>query len=384
MQSIIDYVLHIDSDFIKDIVPAYDSKNPLIEYFLAPFNDSTSNQPTHGIPEITDVNMIDNYCKLMAELGTFTSVSFIQYFKDQIDNINCDIINIKTLVHNCYLRKNEGMMINQSLTDLSNDIKQVIKSSVLINDGAKSIVPIYYDKEVFPYCRNINRDEETIFDTFYNFTPTPTLTGIISDRLTSYGIVNPNFFIFTIIDITDDAITNDPPTPPYINLNTFNNEIRVNIKGRNPTKDQVSAALHKLLTNISAYDFYKNNDDVNNALGLSAPSNNTTLVDLNKQIDIIRNMIMNYNSLTLIGSLESTDKLHSLTYNSTCSYTSNKSTNLYPNFRLEVSPFNSTTGKPYATIEEFNQAELSAIAAKNKYLKYKTKYLELKNQSTNL
>ena len=68
---------------------------------------------------------------------------------------------------NCELRKEEGFMINKSLADMRNGIKQFIKQSIYSGENENKFLPIFYEKEIFPYCRNINI-MDNYFDYFYD------------------------------------------------------------------------------------------------------------------------------------------------------------------------------------------------------------------------
>jgi len=308
--------------------------------------------------------------------------------------------------YNCTIRRYEGLMINKSLSDLRRDIKKLSLKST----DSSALKPIYYDKHIFPYCRNINYHDDTMFDTN---TEETTEYGTIIEKIkeilnkavsvggaVSVGsaagsyekINNLHFFIFTVVNMTDTFNVNNPPNPPYINLNElvyftsmckktfkFNHNLNDTYysyyteqfpyyqfpKSRLCKKDESTeeiikfpkcsyisllvSLLKETYTKLNKYDYYSGN-------------NNSTKFDLQniffdlicKQsgdaIDIGQKLIENSNSLikliqsvnpaTLIGSIESAEFITNLTYDKVpCSFNSKLEEDLFKYFNSAFTTF---------------------------------------------
>jgi hypothetical protein len=243
--------------------------------------------------------------------------------KEKYLSIMCDVIRLDKLSYNCKLRRNEGYMINQSLAELRRDIQVLIKQSLQTENGG----PIFYEKYIFPYCRNIN-----INDNYYEFflknepkddKGNPSQLGILAKIMsnpTNHSLIpgfninlqKINFGIFTVINLTNKLAppyVNNPPNPPYINLN----DIVMSILDGD--KKKIKESCRRLHTTLNDYTFYKpiiNDKPLKNLLSDSIHIN-----DINLVIDLIRSN----NAATLIGSLEGTEVLQNTAYTKlVCSY----------------------------------------------------------------
>jgi hypothetical protein len=313
------------------------------------------------------------------------------YYKGEIKKIECEIMTIRVLVHNCKLRRDEGYMINDSLEDLAKDVTKIVKRSISTGTGTDQVLPIFFDKDVFPYCRNIDRDNSTIYSEYYkNDTTSLTTSGQIYEKvIKEFNTIKLNFFIFTVINLTDKGAINNPPTPPYINLNKLYLAYR-NFTLEQKKSDEISALLiaeyKGFITNLKEYKFYR--DDPTVAQIFSSDLNQVNKANVENLAKTIIKIVRKNNAATLIGTLESTDKIHSITYdNLTCGYDMTKTLlikamddkNAKVNISLDVAPFfeNEKTKNTFTKIEDVNNT------IKNKYLKYKFKYLKLKEQHFN-
>jgi hypothetical protein len=208
--------------------------------------------------------------------------------------------------------------------------------------------------------------EDNSFKSFYE-PPKSNLSGLILKimkddyKLDMDKIV---FVIFTVINLTDDGKVNNPPNPPYININDlyYNLNISKNI-------EEIKKNITYLINQTKNYVFYKNNAQMEEIYKSNINSLNTDQIKTLAK-DLLR-IIGSNNPSTLIGSLESTDILQNVTYDKIiCSYSNNKSLNKkltnFTGFNLDKSE------KDAITINS---------SFKNKYMKYKNKYLQLKNQN---
>jgi predicted CopG family antitoxin len=257
---------------------------------------------------------------------------FIKIKQSEIHSISCANITFNKLKYNCQLRKIEGMMINKSLSDLRNDIRKLILSLVKINkDENKYFLPLFFDKEIMPYCRNININENA-YERFYdNKQEKDGIYGIIMDILNKKEISTNNliFVIFTVINLTgqeQNKDTNNPPNPPYININNiyYYNNIKYN-------REKLINESNKFMDKILKYAFYRSYflslyevttvDDIKQSFANEISRISSSDDDLRKKINDNIKMVQINNAATLIGSLESTDMLQNITYDKIpCSY----------------------------------------------------------------
>jgi hypothetical protein len=254
--------------------------------------------------------------------------SILPELKKEYFNIMCDVIRLDKLSYNCTLRRNEGYMINQSLAELRRDIQVLIKQSLETEESGTVYNPIFYEKYIFPYCRNVNLNDN-YFDFFLKSEPkdnrgNPLELGILAKIMsnpTDHSVIKGfgidlkkiNFGVFTVINLTNKLAApyvNNPPNPPYINLNDIvmsmmNNNIGI--------KDSCS----KLKEKLNKYTFYKS---IINAKPLS--NLNKDSPDNDELLEVI-NLIKSNNAATLIGSLEGTEVLQNTAYTKlVCSYES--------------------------------------------------------------
>ena len=300
---------------------------------------------------------------------------------DLYQQILCEEYRIEALKYNCILRRNEGFMINKSLYDLRQDVKTIIMNTLqpLPNAEGKSYMPMFWDKLVLPYCRNLNVDDEVLLKYYSDPKPEPTPLGskILKVMETDFNNFNQkptgdfldiesfrsmNFGVFTVINTTNNERTNNPPTPPYLNINRLKYYALVNFNADILKNEILDLALNKMKT----YTYYTNNNkdyekylsELENNSNLEGKSD-SILISMGKSlIDLIETA----NPSTLIGSLESTLIIQNITYDELTCFRDSKRESLLEKF----SPIGV---KPFQTANSF----------KNKYLKYKKKYMiELK------
>jgi hypothetical protein len=254
---------------------------------------------------------------------------------------NCELDYLNKLVYNCGLRRNEGYMINKSLADLRIDIRQLIKKSLEI--GNSGILPIYYEKEIFPYCKNTYLDDVGQFKYFYDYQKSDhtKLSGILLNimqtkpdqtQILGFGLdmSKINFIVFTVLNTTDNTKVNNPPNPPYININPL--IYLTSLYFNSDQREKLIIELMSILLELEKYTFYQNNIKINDV-------RNDTIKIINEKYQIKENIgtkqlityseaiikeIETNNAATLIGSIEGTDKIQNTAYDKvSCSYNEN-------------------------------------------------------------
>jgi len=151
------------------------------------------------------------------------------------------------------------------------------------------------------------------------------------DREFGINMETINFVIFTVINLTDNGKVNNPPNPPYINVNNLIYYSQIDIND-----EELKKALKDILLKTKKYNFYNNNDNLKkvfssiggfeNFENFIDQSNYNNLIEITKELLLI---IQSNNPSTLIGSLESTDILQNTIYNKvTCSYNETLNYNL--------------------------------------------------------
>ena len=279
-------------------------------------NNTVNNTLTNETPFIEIKNKIIDIDDKEKDMGKKMNNVYIKKILDlfkKIVNLYNDLFIIYFFYDNCNIRTKEGYFINKSLYDMKDVIISLIKSSIKIDNN---YLPIYFDKEIHPYCRNIILNHDTI-DTFYNNNNNNNLSSIILETIKNFipatkQELNLKFVILTVINTTFNDIINNPPNPPYINVNNlyYYNKINYN-------KNNLLDELKNLKNKLNNYNFYKNyviSDDFK--FDTNYKDN-----DLIMKVEKIHKYIYNNNSVSLVGSLETTDSLQSITYNNiACSY----------------------------------------------------------------
>ena len=309
---------------------------------------------------------------------------------------------------NCTLRRIEGYSINRSLADLRLDIKQLIMENVA--DGGT--LPIFFDNEIHPFCRNSNMDANVIEQFYKSVDSKSGYSGQIFKRiflrdlnLTPDDIKKMNFVVFTVINTTKDDSTNNPPNPPYININKL---VNLAVISPEPTPANLNVELTALQKKLELYKYYEEPATKKFIDELIKPDAlyKNTLKKCKKLITYIDNI----NATTLIGSLVSTMVISSTTYDKIpCYFDEAKLTELekykfnlrmttdnnqpdikkfnkgfdapvtrkYLNLGLNWNNFNMTETETESSLfkveKQYTEADVESM--KQKYMKYKNKYL---------
>jgi hypothetical protein len=228
----------------------------------------------------------------------------------------CQLGRVLKIYYNGMLRVNEGLMINKSLKELKDDLKLLVLKS-FVNPKTNTL-PFIFDKEVFPYCRNLYSDEN-LYDKFYTMSDKDdTKSGKIIEVIKSFGVnvSELNFAIFTVINISDyfpekNKVTNNPPNPPYININ---NLIYLrNIQKIFPNIDKLQSEINNVLKKLEDYEFYKTLEIVINFKQKYESSKPKVLNEMLEYANNLIDLIQTNNSATLIGTLADTDLIQNIT-----------------------------------------------------------------------
>jgi hypothetical protein len=234
------------------------------------------------------------------------------------NNNNSDIIRINTIINDCNIRRKEGYFINSSLYNLQEDIRYLIKQSIKTGDQ----MPIFFDNPVYPHCINNNLDDD-VFEQFYdNNIKNKNINGFIFDTIKAYigdNITKLNFIIMTIINTTDNEFINNPPKPPYININELYYYTNIKQYDDDGAKiEKLKYEIKKTLDTLKNYSFYRENVILPDIYNIAENFNNigkNYLPKFKDDINELIKIISKNNAATLIGSLETTDMIQNLSYN---------------------------------------------------------------------
>jgi hypothetical protein len=316
----------------------------------------------------------------------FICEAFLSSIKRIINQIVGDIIRIKIMNFNCNLRKKEGYFINRSLAEMQRSISSVILRELdrKTDSGIKSLKtlsnfdkikdkliilnylsPISNDcyKDNYMYNNfnfnnlmfdknatipgpigndNIDNSEiilRIIFDsgeiTGQNYTGFGLDPRIISDNLLEHKLIEDDKYkttsimVFTVINLTDDGIVNNPPNPPYINTNNLKRIYNISkyfekitnykiLKQNSLLTEDETLRLKKLeekfikykktfKNRILKYDFYKKNQTIktdmdNKRFGQIYDSTSNKISDQDVTLKVI-DLIDSNNKTTLIGTI---------------------------------------------------------------------------------
>jgi hypothetical protein len=144
--------------------------------------------------------------------------------------ILCEEFRLTALKYNCNLRRNEGYMINKSLLDLRTDVASIILKTLQPlpsgEDSSETFMPLFWDKLVHPYCRDLNVEDEILLKYYSQpkIEPTPLSSKILKIMDSDYRSFNNlpdedyleletfrpmNFGVFTVINTTNNKYTNN-------------------------------------------------------------------------------------------------------------------------------------------------------------------------------
>jgi hypothetical protein len=209
----------------------------------------------------------------------------IKKISTNIKNVTCYDYMVKTLRYNRKLRDNEGSMINRSLADARDNIRNFIMAGM-----AKEKVPLVYFNPDIDYCTDRNIDI-SYYEDFYKENINAS-TGKIFDVIQNkFGIKNTSNLVFVVFAVVNlSYVANNPPNPPYINLDKL--YISTN----------VSETLKDYGKLLKKYKYYVSNFSEGNSVLAQLMKGD---ISTSMRNDVI-SMIDKLNASTLLGSLEST------------------------------------------------------------------------------
>ena len=220
--------------------------------------------------------------------------------------IDCDMPKLLAIAEECKKRRYEGFMINRSIRDMIKEIKSLMRVKLIREDNKISYMPLCFETQIYENCLDPLKDQK-IYDTFYDTpeTNTETNSSIILQTIRdkTVDLLNLDFIVFTIINVSDT--TNNPPDPPFVNINDL-------IKYTHIIKNdkEMERAFNIVLEKLQKYNFYY-------------PESRKTYIDQILKIkakptgkeNALIEFINNVNQTTLIGTLESSDKLKHYIFN---------------------------------------------------------------------
>jgi hypothetical protein len=225
--------------------------------------------------------------------------------------INCDIEKLKAIESACDIRKREGFMINRSIKDLIEEIKLFTRVDLKREDENSKIkyLPLYFETQISEGCLVPLKDKE-LYETFYKFKPleepyknSSIILKTIRDK--NVNLQELNFVVFTVLNISDEEKTNNPPNPPFININELIYTSHIEKIEDKEKVERIRTEYTKVLDKLKGYEYYYN--DSKYISKIETIMQQSGLVQ-NKAEELIQ-FISNVNQTTLIGTLESTDKL---------------------------------------------------------------------------
>jgi hypothetical protein len=263
------------------------------------------------IKEITDYNLVEeNISKITNKYDLL---------KKHVTNIYNMVKFVKTI---CYNRVKEGLFINQSLKGIRNTIRNIMIE--------KNTDKIYYSPDYMDYCldkycptgidcfnindpntkNNIETIESPIFKYIYELLKKNTDIANYTIQTFYKEIIISIFCVFNI-----SMSANDPPPVRYIDINKLKNTFR--LLSINKTQNNSKELIEML--NLVKQNIETENDSKND-LGSIFPNitvivnllSSTTAIksisEIKQNMEIIIELIDNYNAATTIGTLEFIDQ----------------------------------------------------------------------------
>lgn len=248
-------------------------------------------------------------------LDTFTKsdIDTIKTILNEIPNIikekKCKIDYGKKV---CNIRKNEGVMINETLSDLRDVIKSILIEK---NKSSIDLSPEFIDSCLPSYCTD---------DTCFSFKNSlgSKISSIIFDKIkdelksskcSELGCLNMIISVFCVLNL--EKVANNPPHVPYVETNSIRYELNHYNKD---TLKRDSAFIKKCKEMIKKVESYKSkvSDLLNNkdfkSLKVMLDKNAYVSMNVNDVIQKILNVLNEIdksNAVSAIGTLQFVDTL---------------------------------------------------------------------------
>ena len=207
--------------------------------------------------------------------------------------------------------------------------------------------------------------------------------------------------VFTVINLTNNGIVNNPPNPPYLNKNNLKRINNISKFYENLLKSQISKKEHiskelikylerldtkamkyreKFITLGLTYEFYMKNKDINEVNKEIQENKSTFGRIINKDLSTGKVSIENQQkTLEIIDFVDGNNKT---TLIGTISFDVFTQPRDYKNYKFYIcdDKNNNVSSNP-VQVSNYEIEQTSNNKIKQKYLKYKEKYLELKAKS---
>ena len=229
------------------------------------------------------------------------------------EKIIIEHILLKVMTQNCKLRVVEGKMINDSLIEMKDQIKNMIIDSAGIPGTS-----LYWDTLYHPYCYNLNIMSNKVF---VKPERSDVNSSVIVNQLKELSEGPVKFIVFTVLNTNSNK--NNPPNPPFYNLNN------AKFYYINKQNNKLKIEMGKLLNKAKEDSFYETNDFIKNKT-----ADTIDVTDFKAFMEIFDKN----NSATLIGTIDATEELQKLNMNYMCQESDNKKkllnlfSSTFPNF----------------------------------------------------
>lgn len=288
---------NIKADFEKYMKQKVDKKNPTkVEKYI------TKDQNNKNLPVFKYL-----YLNLNQKFNTLNLKTILDII-DYIIKIKSEKMNIAK--NTCEIRRNEGNMINESLADVNDVIKLILKEK---NKDSVDISPEFIDKCLPMYCKN---NECFLLSDENN----KKISSLIFDSIKSEfkmndykNLTNLIISVFCVLNISTNA--NNPPPIPYIDINDIYKQINnMQFKELQIADIQADMILLKDLLNSYIDKVPELYNQINNTKKLSEFLNKKAIPNSEYNAFIISvkdflKKIDKSNAASAIGTLQTVDKM---------------------------------------------------------------------------
>lgn len=311
------YMLSKNIEALKGTVSGkrYEIVKQMIEKLQNKFKMKKSNPDNN--PTLNDYNK--KSIKYLVPPTEESKASGSQDLKQQL----LEQLSLIRLWYSCTLRRLEGEMINTSLGEMEDQIKDLIITS----NGLKPSM-LYWDTLYHPYCYNLNMLSDSVYtppavgdkeETSILIRTIKSLIGNTSlededeEVNKKFGKRKLVFIVFLVLNLSFRA--DNPPLPPYLSLDLLKYHYA------NGNEAATKQEIITILTLAKSLDYYSKNPELKK-IDVNA-SNFKKQLDkqLNRYYNKVIDLFEKPNSATLLGTMETTEKLQKLNFNYMCTPT---------------------------------------------------------------
>ena len=230
-------------------------------------------------------------------------------------------LNLIRLWYNCTLRTGEGEMINNSLFQMQEQVKDLV---ITANDLKPDM--LYWDTLYVPYCYNLNMMSDSVY------TPPRPSNGeevsVITQAIKQLVMGEQDigkavekfdktynklvFIVFLVLNFSSRA--DNPPNPPFLPTDDLKYFMA------NGDYEKAKEEIKKLIVKAKNLDYYKTNNDLNN-LSIEPKVLNKRFKQIAQKLYRI---LDNPNAATLLGTLAATEQLQKLNFKYFCTKTEDR------------------------------------------------------------